>query len=320
LLNLRDAVLHSYPYAYIDQPLKSHALSMDEVRGQIERSIEALQVFIEQAEQPARAQLTRWGAIIAGLILAVGLLGTFSQIFSGASADNSPLATLLNGLIPVPLLESILRVLGVLALAVVLVTVLISAFVLLRHYLPSRLPRFTAQLVKYRALNDQAVDAARERITASPKDAGSKLERIDGESTKVLEALWKEITDVGRSVRGSTFKAWQRRERSLEYSIQLFDLSPEIIPLPRTLCVLRFKSAELRRYSMVPDWDWYSFLGATGIGTDPARKLTEWLTTPGIAEQIKDMDVATFASVLKAHGVSADPELRTPEKWTGSLL
>jgi hypothetical protein len=234
--------------------------------------------------------------------------------------DNSQIASLLNGAIPVPLLESILRVVGALALAAFVVAVVSYMLALLRHYLPSRPPKFFTHLVRYRALVDQAVTVARERTSGAPKDVGSRLERIDTQSTKALVDLWQDILEVSDPVRGSAFNDWKRRERRLEYNIQLFDLSPEMIPLPRTLCILRFKSAELRRYSMVPDWDWISFLGTVGIDSDEARQLTEWLSAPVVADQVGNMDVATFASVLKAHGVSADPALRTPDKWTGSLL
>lgn len=320
LLSLRTAVLHAYPYAYIDQPLKSQTVGMNEVRDQIERTIEALQMFIEQAELHAREQLTRWGTLFASLIVVVTLLGTFSQIFSGTSEDSSQFVTWLNDIIPASLLESILHVLGVLALAAVLVTVVIFLVARLRYILPARPDRFVAHLIRYRTLVDQAVAVVEERATISPRDVGSRLEDIDSKSTEFLDVLWKEIIDISRSVRSSAFKKWQRRERRLEYSIQLFDLSPDLIPLPRTICILRFKSAELRRYSMIPDWDWTSFLNASGIGSDDARKLDEWLKAPVIAEQVSRMDVDAFARALKEHGVSADPELRTPDKWTGNLV
>ena len=99
--------------------------------------------------------------------------------------------------------------------------------------------------------------------------------------------------------RAKGVRDWERRARTQEHAIEIFDLSPQTILLPRALCVLRFKSTEFHRRTTISDWDFSQSLRAIGYAPHHIRILNQWLSTTSNRQRIEQWDVVTFAQVLK---------------------
>jgi hypothetical protein len=184
---------------------------------------------------------------------------------------------------------------------------------------------------RFRALASSAEAYIELAIATAKDEMWHKVDLLDDEAVDVLSHLWKELQrDVGavgnsgtdqvaRRVRPENVRAWELRSRVLEHAIELFDLAPRTIVLPRSLCVLRFKSTDFRSRSAMSDWDFGISLRTIGYSSAEVATLSAWLSNYLNQQQIKVWDVATFAQILKAQGVTADPEKRAPERWYGPL-
>jgi hypothetical protein len=183
----------------------------------------------------------------------------------------------------------------------------------------------SALLAAASGAQDEHAAAAALAVARAQRDVTerwSDLDRLDGEATNTLAQLWMDLrrpADGSYDGKKRSTRTWATRALILEHMIELFDLSPTPIPLPRMLCVLRFKSTDFRERTTVADWDFESSLEAVRFAPREVKLLDGWLSALGNPEQIKNWDVATFVRVLAEHGVSASPALRKPNLWQGSL-
>jgi hypothetical protein len=99
----------------------------------------------------------------------------------------------------------------------------------------------------------------------------------------------------------------------------LFDLSPQTIPLPRTLCLYHYKSTDFHNQSVISNWDYQNSLRAAGFPREEINRLNNWLSTTENQRIIKDITPNEFVTTLKKYGVSIHPQLREPDKWHGQI-
>ena len=186
-------------------------------------------------------------------------------------------------------------------------------------------------------------------------EAGSKLEDLDQKATEGLVAMWS-ILEPAQKAKRRRFsfrrnkvqtwlrnagrfislikwprfsfpwslppdvQTWRRGARRFIYLTYLFDLRPEVLPLPRALCMLRHKSTDFTSRSIISDYELWRSLRAAGFESDEMAMLDHWLSRPDNQRQINAMDIGAFAGLLKERGMSADPAQRTPDKWQGPMI
>jgi len=342
--NLRVAVRQAYPYEYFRQPLLSHNKGIDEVRATLQSLIASLNSFIEQADLRAREQLNRVAGLLVGEIALLGLLVALPQLFSGSSSGAS--TDVVDTLVGSFGLRIGVRDVAIGGLFLLLLTLVYFLVLLLSHFFSPGLKIFLSAPWSYRrhpwrfhrdlqrlhetvyqatqvinrdeepAVRDKGSGSIFSRARMSP---GARLEQFDEEATALLARMWQRLRYEYRDLPEDLLKRWTQRERRLEYNLELFDLAPDTIPLPRALCIFRFKSTEFRRYTMIADWQFEASLGHVGFGFGMTRFLSGWLSAPVNQRQIDEMDVATFTQALKDHGVSADPDKRKPNLWRDEI-
>jgi hypothetical protein len=173
-----------------------------------------------------------------------------------------------------------------------------------------------------------------ELLEYTAEEAWKKTEEWDTEATQSLEDLW-EMMDRAYSGHKNplsrrlqllkTFKAkraesWLERARYARYRISLLILYPEVIPLPRTLCVMWCKSRDFFGQSTLSDQTFNESLEMAGFKHAEVNLLKEWLSLPDNQEHIRRMNVRKLAAELANRGVTSDPSKRTPNRWKGSLV
>jgi hypothetical protein len=173
------------------------------------------------------------------------------------------------------------------------------------------------------------------KIVRSPiRESWNEVEKVDKKATKLLHRLWKKVERVQENDPGfgwgtiwkwRTFRRsqqvayWLRRDRRLRYRIDLFVLCPEAIPVPRTLCIFRYKSGDLLPEEVFSDEEFEQSLDIVGFSRSEIRILRRWLSQNENLNHIREMSVKELARTLEERTVKADPKERKPEQWKGSL-
>lgn len=173
-----------------------------------------------------------------------------------------------------------------------------------------------------------------EIVQTPANEAWNKLEQLDRQATRLLHSLWKDIgrvrNDQGNPLRrilrllrpsGSPQIAyWLRCNRNLQYHIDLFALCPEIIPLPRALCIFWYKNEDPLYRSMLPDQNFRRSLEVAGFKEQDIDRLKGWLSIEENTKRIRTMSPREFGKLLEKREVKADDSgNRTSEKWAGPL-
>jgi len=186
-------------------------------------------------------------------------------------------------------------------------------------------------------------------------EIGGKLEDLDQKATERLVTVWS-IPEPAQEAKGRRFSSrrskvqtwlrsagriislikwprfslpwslppdvqtWRRGARRFIYLTYLFGLRPEALPLPRALCLLRYRSTDFTQRSIISDWEFERSLRRAGFESDEMAVLDRWLSHPDHQRQINAMDIGAFARLLKERGVSADPAQRNPDQWQGPII
>jgi hypothetical protein len=321
--NLRDAMLGAYPYQYVKEPLQALQITASGLLSSVERSSGTVNTILEQSDRIDRevlASLGRWvGATITLVALLVGML----QVVGNSGTKSSVVAQYIPWLGPVEAATPILLAVFGCLLAITAGTYL---FIWLRQFLPKRRHHFILDVRKLRAL----INAAR-----GLRNAPDQLNKLDDDATQLLARLWDKLhhaqeqiddddkgfrrTPGGIRVRQRSVAAWAGRAHQLEHTIELFDLLPTRIYLPRTLCVLRFKSADFYRRTTVASGDFGASLRAIGFAPEEITRLENWLLSPDNQPAIRRWSVATFARELRQRSVTVVSAGREPDWWQGAL-
>lgn len=325
-LNLRDAILNAYSYQYVKQPLASLHTIMDQLNQGVEHISSPLSTILEPSGQRIRDESARLSGmstlIFALLALLVGLaqvLGTQANI---APTVPSPAPTsFIDLFFQSPELISAARFLFV----GVLLLLIAAAALYCIEWIYQRRPRRRHKFI-------EAVRRFRAQVSAA--GGHQQIDALDDGAVRILAGLWQELrrelegaggrrlllkNSVTPQVRVQGVQEWEAFARLVEHAIELFDLLPRTILLPRALCVLRFKSTDFNSRTAISDWDFGVSLRGIGFLPSDEGTLQSWLSTPANQQRIREMDVATFARALKDRGVTAVPEKRTPARWNGAL-
>jgi hypothetical protein len=340
--NLREALLNAYPYQYVKEPLKTLQSTMRDVRSIVERSSATIVAILDQADRQSREALAtlgrRVGALVTLLALVVGLLQVFGQQPTSTTNQATPsYITSIEHYLPwLPTITPI--VFAVLGGLLVLAALFYGGQWAIQ-ILPRKRHQFIEQVQQFRAMAS-AAEALRVRALAaeSEQEAGTlwaDLERLDQQASTLLASLWENLraarqqlnassgkmkrTQRGSVVRTLDVRDWAFKARTLEHTIELFDLVPRRIALPRALCVLRFKSTDFYSRSIISTGDFYTSLRSIGMSSEAIRRLEQWLTTPENQYLIRVADTAKFVGVLQSRGVTVIEEKRDPDWWQGPV-
>ncbi|HEV2238019.1 MAG TPA: hypothetical protein VGR57_15265 [Ktedonobacterales bacterium] len=348
--NLREALLNAYPYQYVKEPLKTLQSTMRDVRDSVQRSSGTIDTILEQADRQSRealAILGRWvGALVTLLALVVGLLQVVGQQSTSINNGTSPAyKSFIQQYLPwlptvTPLVFAALGMLLVIFAFIYGGQWIAQALPHKRHEFIEQVQRFRAMVAAAEALRGRALAAqAAAADTAEELKAASllwaDLERLDEDASKLLATLWDDLraarqrlsagngrmtrTSRGIAVHTPGMSDWEFKAHVLEHTIELFDLVPRRIALPRALCVLRFKSGDFYSRSTIPAGDFYVSLRSIGMRTEEIRTLEQWLTMPENQYLIRETDAAAFVRVLQSRGVTVIAERRDPDWWQGPL-
>jgi hypothetical protein len=318
--DLRQALRQAYPYTYFRDLLQGLLKDVEESGRTAHDLVATLHSFNEQIQAHVQESFARTATIIGSGIAIFTLLGTAVQLFGlSISSESRNWISDFSRSIGLQVSSNDFAVLGVFVLVV---TGIVLLFDLLLQYLsPTRIVllsrpwRFRNHPMGFR----EDLRQLREIIHQASMKAPPTAERLDEEATRLLARMWRRLSYEHRDLPESPLKRWAQRERRLEYNLELFDLAPKVIPLPRTICIFRFKSTDFRRYTTVADWQFAVSLGSVGMGSSESQNLRYWLSAPVNLRQIREMDVTMFAQALKNHGVTADPNKRKVTLWRGEI-
>ncbi|WP_205370927.1 hypothetical protein [Thermoleptolyngbya sp. PKUAC-SCTB121] len=113
---------------------------------------------------------------------------------------------------------------------------------------------------------------------------------------------------------------WLRQSRRFRYLVYLFDLMPTCIPLPRALCIYRYKAHDLISRTTISDWDFERSLRIAGCPLDMIPSLEKWLQGLYDTGELGALiSIDRFVACLEERGVRAYPDPKAVEKWQGSL-
>jgi hypothetical protein len=96
----------------------------------------------------------------------------------------------------------------------------------------------------------------------------------------------------------------------------LFVLRPDDVPLPRTLCLLRYKAYEFLDIPTIGDDEFKTSLNLVGYDPDSVDDLNTWLSQPWNKRWIAEASTAEVAAALMEYGIGAKP---VPPLWKGCL-
>jgi hypothetical protein len=336
--SLRDALADPYPVRSLRPLLDGLQNQTDGVVAGIERIHVLLGTALAEADRLAKERLA---ALTGRLTVFVGLLAllvALPDFIPGAQLRAETYPAWLPEAMNITRVERAARylVLGGLLLFLGMLLVYMTAPFHLRLR-PRAADPFESKVRRFNDAVDRAAAAANKAWYGTAGErAWSKVETIDGEAGLLLDDLWYEV-DLsrrererspltrlrdrlpGRRAGPSPVDEWLAGADRLRNAILLFDLAPDLIHLPRSLCVYRYKSGDFLERTMIADWSFESSLLETGFAYGDIRQLDEWLSTQDNQEAIGEMSVGEFCDALKQQGVSADPRLRDPSLWTGPI-
>jgi len=159
----------------------------------------------------------------------------------------------------------------------------------------------------------------------------SGVDTIDSRATWILEQLWSMLEehppDLGRKQQNAwadnkheALEDMMTQVRTLRHIIYVFVLRPDMIPLPRTLCILRYKSLQFLDAPTIGDDEFYKSLQPAGFTFDQVKHLQNWLSARNNQQLIKCKSVAEVAKVLKTAGIIAGNTENVESRWQGDLF
>lgn len=326
VLSLRSALLDAYPYHYLQEPLKNLERQVCVLSENIANIVTSLDTALSRVQQQAKSAqeraLQRLGLILALLALVVGI----PQLIPSAAISEANYPLWLRRFFSLHALETGTRILVLIALAL-LAAVLADVFLLWIFSQFPRQDRFLAQVQQLWTLVERAKMLAGHMQIPHHRE----LEELDEQACGLAAELWEwlrrtekppsRLQRLLRHLRKCLphVEAWLVQNRLLRYHLSLWDLRPEDIPLPRTLCVFRYKSTDFHSRSVISDGEFSRSLRLVGFKPEEEGRLKKWLSEMENAQIIQQMTVRSFVKALKERGVTADPNIRNHKKWQGVI-
>lgn len=318
---LRDALLDAYPFHFVRNPLKRLQDSNDYLLGSVGRVLETANSLLAEADRRTRESLIQWTERLGIVLALVALVIALPSFIPGA--------TLETGHKGLEWLEPYLPAVA-LATSYVVGAALIGLFVTLVFFILNLLFDSSSEKPEQFVAQKQII------AELSGKDYASEVDREAGDrrAAALLHELWLDLKQPDRHaglsrwlrffrrrdhIRNPRVKQWLQSSQRLRFLVCLFDLAPDYIYLPRTLCIYRYKSRDFLGAMAVSAWAFEQSLRGIGFEYHEINALRKWLDEPTNSDAIRSMDVAAFDTMLRQHRVTAVSEQRDSNLWQGPL-
>jgi|GEM_PF-5413760 len=162
-------------------------------------------------------------------------------------------------------------------------------------------------------------------------NSGQGADNIDSQATSILQELWLYLDSLSHESSTNKQRTWSDNKqqaskdliaqvRILSRLIHVFVLRPDLIPLPRALCILRYKSLQFLEKSTIGDNEFRDSLKYAGYSSDQVKSLQDWLDEPVNLKWIRDNSVNKVAEALGKKGITANPSKDVMNNWQGNLF
>jgi len=340
---LNQALMAAYPYSYLQQPMKSLGSQVPVLAENIAGLANSLETLLTETDRIARESLEYWTRILGALAALTALVIALPQFIPGSVINQATYPAGLQAIIPLATVERVTMIIVAIAVLVLIIGALLFSLAWLwerlfpkdQETLIGRIQQFWARVEGVAA---QAGSAERSWIEAQDRTLAAELATIraqiisqpsTGRAGAPVSAQLRGLLLVGMAVgmarqanaryRSPVVAQWIKRSRLSRYLLYLIDLRVENIPLPRTLCLFRYKNTDFVRMP-ISEWAFERSLRRSGFSLEERGQLAQWLGQPDNRESIAAMSDAAFLKVLEERGVSADPARRHPDRWAGSLI
>lgn len=323
VLSLRDALLDHFSYTYIAkelEPVSDKAKLLGNSLEGIRTLSDTINAVLDNAGQRTNTRLelrTNVLSILVGVLAFIGL----AEFIPAAQLTKETYPAFLHS--KVVQLDTLANVARVVIATVGLITVCVKSYyavlwarerLLPLFWIRNRVPRPQKQFgTEVGTLWDLA--NAAEGFSAN--EAWKKVEDVDGRATRRLPVLLERIervrsgqrsrpTRLLRSLKrfkGKQTDEWLDRARYTRYRIDLFVLCPEVIALPRTLCVLWCKNRDFFAQPTISDQTFDDSLKRLPFEQRDIDRLKYWLSSPDNEERIRKFSVSELVSRLERRGL-----------------
>jgi len=337
-IGLNQALTAAYPYSYLQQPMKSLRSQVPVLADNIAGLANSLETLLTETDRIARESLEYWTRILGALAALTALVIALPQFIPGSVLDKDSYPTWLQAILPLARLEqATTAVVAVAVLVLVTGALLFSLAWLWERLFPQdqetligRIQQFWARVeaVAARAGSTDAGWLDQQDQTLAEELATIRTQIVNqpsrGQATTPAPEQLSRLPFAGRlqqtiaRYRSPVVVNWIKHSRLNRYLLYLIDLQGENIPLPRTICLFRYKNTNFIRMP-ISEWAFDRSLRRAGFTLEERTQLTQWLSEPDNLEVIAKMSDVVFLKILEERGVSADPDRRRAERWAGFL-
>lgn len=335
---LNQALTAAYPYSYLQQPMKSLRSQVPVLADNIAGLANSLETLLTETDRIARESLEYWTRILGALAALTALVIALPQFIPGSVLDEDSYPGWLQSILPLARLEQITTAVVAVAVLVLVTGALLFSLAWLwerlfpkdQERLIGRIQQFWARVeaVAARAGRtepdwlDQQDQILAEELAAIRMQIISQPSR--GQATTSAPEQLSRLPFVGRlqqtiaRYRSPVVVNWIKRSQLNRYLLYLIDLQAENIPLPRTICLFRYKNTNFIRMP-ISEWAFDRSLRQAGFTLEERTQLVQWLNHPDNLDEVARISDATFLKILAERGVSADPDRRRSSLWVGPL-
>ncbi len=324
LPRLAASLEDAYPYHRLQNLMKyvpRHAERLVNISKRVSSLIELLSTANSYHARKRLNRQERQIQVLAAIIAVAALLAALPQFFSGITVQ-SILQVFGNPTWTWYQLHT--GIIGFIVLCLALVSLLIWFFIKILHRTTIRSGskeerNFQKNMRKYEGWAEDATNKGKKE----PIEKWAKeLDNIDKEAIKTLQELWP---CLGSSSQVSSRNGQQTPEdiiaevRKLRRQINVFVIRPDKIPLPRTLCILRYKSLQFLPDPTISDNEFLDDLEYVGFKPNQVKILQDWLFGNKNIEWIKKSSVEDVAKALEKAHVKANPTQSDVNNWHDKL-
>lgn len=303
--SLIEGLRESYPYRIAGTKARLAVDRSQQVRSSLDPLKQIVRTLIEEEsreerEREERNQRTLSYALAAlaavtALPLLIGQMG-WEELQATIKRWPEPFVQLF------PFLQTIQPILTMIGMAAALLIIFILMFVLSSRFLPSRedmLEREWNRLGRLLIETWELIRQDRPQIhdlrklaftshtipgKAEPAEVRrmrEEVERLDEEVCERLVQVWewlKQQEEKGKNK--DRLIALHYRIHFFTMALELLDRRPSPLPLPRALCLYRYKSTDFVRSSVVSDFEFEQVLNGYGFDDDEAHAIDAWVEQP----------------------------------------
>ncbi len=334
--DLRDALIDAYPFHYLEIPVKALDFRIATFRQRSELITSWLNALLSEVAESSREQLERSARWLAGIIGLLAVLIGLPTFIPDATLSKDTYPRWLDSYVPLSTVQDI----ALIGAAVVGVAALVAFLIFLLNVLRLFRPSYEDDAQRYMAILEEARNGAQNH-------AGQQrvLEDLDAKAAEWLARIWDEIEANPRGervrlwpfaplnllqagframlqrlqIRSALADTWSARVRQFVQILDVFILLPQSIVLPRTLCVLRFKSINSVSLDSITLSYFRNSLLSAGFDDEEIEQLDRWLSNPHNRSRVNELGVRTLTTILKSRGVTALYTKRALDRWQGPL-